>query len=301
VPEADGVRVDAGVVTGSEVGIHYDPMLAKIVAHAGTRPEAIDKMLGALGALAAEGVVTNREFLMRVLGHPAFARGETHTHFIEQHLAEPEADDSRAERERWAAVAAMLAGRAARLGERGVLPALEPGFRNNRFAPEHVEFRLSDRHVRVDYAPAGHGAQSVSVDGSEHRVRDVRRAGSELAFEDENGLVHRFRVSTRGEHFYVHTRAGSFTLVEVPRFPERQAVLAPGAAIAPMPGKVVKVAVAEGALVSAGDVLVVLEAMKMEHSVKSPDAGVVAELLVSVGEQVDADQVLAVVSAPSDS
>jgi acetyl-CoA carboxylase biotin carboxylase subunit len=296
VPDVPGLRVDSGVETGSEVGIHYDPMLAKVVVHAQTREEAIQKMLGALAGLAAEGLTTNREFLMRVLSHPAFAAGQTHTHFIDEHLAGAPEDPRRPERERWAAVAGNMAGRAARLAGRRLLPTLVSGFRNNRFAREHVEYRLLDRHVRVDYTARADGALEVSLDQNEHVVRDIAVAGRSVAFEDERGVRRRFRVSARGDHFHVHTREGSFTLVELPRFPERETVLAPGACVAPMPGKVVKVLVAEGAHVAAGDLLVVLEAMKMEHSVKAPEEGVVSEILVSEGEQVEAEAVLVVVS-----
>ena len=90
---------------------------------------------------------------------------------------------------------------------------------------------------------------------------------------------------------------GSVAFLERPRFPEPEIEVAPGACVAPMPGKVVKLAVAEGDAVEMGQVLVVLEAMKMEHSVKAPESGVVRQLLVSEGEQVEADAVLAVVSS----
>ncbi|GMV17815.1 MAG: ATP-grasp domain-containing protein [Myxococcales bacterium] len=294
VPEMPGLRVDSGVEQGSEVGIHYDPMLAKVIVHAPSRAEATQKMLGALAGLAAEGLVTNREFLMRVLAHPEFRAGATHTHFIEQHLSERPSDPTRAERERWAAVAATLAGRAERTRER-TLPGVEPGFRNNRSSREWVEYRLADRHVKVEYAGLSGGKLAICFDGSEHVVREIACAGRHVSFEDETGLRHVFRVSARGDHWFVHARSGSFTLVELPRFPEKQLSAAPGACVAPMPGKVVKVVALEGTAVNAGDVLLVLEAMKMEHSVKAPEAGIVKELLVSEGEQVEADAVLAVV------
>ena len=298
VPEMPGLRVDSGVETGFEVGIHYDPMLAKVIAHAPSRGEAIQKMIGALARLSAEGLVTNREFLLRVLTHPEFRAGATHTHFIEQHLAERPDDPSRPERERWAAVAATLSARDQRLRSRDVLGGLTPGFRNNPTGREWVEYRLADRHVRVEYATLGRASLAVSFDGSEHAVREVSVDGVHVSFEDEAGVRRNFRVSQRSDHWYVHAQSGSFTLVELPRFPEKLMAVAPGACVAPMPGKVVKVVALEGTAVAAGDVLLVLEAMKMEHSVKAPEAGVVKQLLVSEGEQVEADAVLAVVGAP---
>jgi acetyl-CoA carboxylase biotin carboxylase subunit len=300
VPAIPGLRVDSGVTNGSEIGIHYDPMLAKVVVSAPSRPEAIQKMVGALSSLAAEGVITNREFLIRVLRHPEFVAGATHTHFIDDHLSAPVADPSRADRERWAAVAATLAGRALRTEGTKILPTLTSGFRNNRYSREFVEYRLDDRHVRVEYAPTGGGGIELSFDGSEHAVRDVEWAEPRMSFEDESGSVHHFRVSRRADHWFVHSRQGSFTLVELPRFPERALAVAEGACVAPMPGKVVKLVAHEGTAVKAGDVLVVLEAMKMEHSVRAPEDGIVSEVLVSEGEQVEGDAVLVVVSPASE-
>jgi 3-methylcrotonyl-CoA carboxylase alpha subunit len=294
VPDMPGLRVDSGVETGTEIGIHYDPMLAKIITHAPSRNESIQKMLGALSRLAAEGVVTNREFLARVLRHPEFRVGATHTHFIDQHLAARPEDPTRPERERWAAVAAALAGRSERSAERA-LPGIAPGFRNNPWGREWVEYRLADRHVRVEYGSAERGVLSIAFDGNEHKVRELAIDGRHVSFEDETGLRHVFRVTRRADHWFVHAAAGSFTLVELPRFPEKQVTVAPGTCTAPMPGKVVKVVALEGTAVAAGDVLLILEAMKMEHSVKAPEAGIVAELLVSEGEQVEADAVLVIV------
>lgn len=295
VPPIPGLRVDSGVERGSEVGIHYDPMLAKVITHAATRPEAIQKMLGALSRFAAEGLITNREFLLRVLDHAEFRAGATHTHFIEEHLSEPAPDPERATRERWAAVAATLVGRAERQAESRLLPALLPGFRNNRSSREWVEYRLSDRHVRVEYANLDAQRLAIAFDANEHSVSHVSVEGPHVAFEDEDGVRRSFRVSRRDDHWFVHGLQGSFTLVELPRFPEKEVKVAAGACVAPMPGKVVKVVSQEGTRVEAGDVLVVLEAMKMEHSVRSAEVGIVKQMLVSEGEQVEADAVLAVV------
>ena len=294
VPDMPGLRVDSGVEQGTEIGIHYDPMLAKVITHAATRGEAIQKMLGALSHLAAEGVTTNREFLMRVLAHPEFRAGATHTHFIQDHLREPATDPLRPEREAWAAVAATLAARDTRMRARRTLPALPLGFRNNRVSREWVEYRLGERSLRVEYAGLDGNTLQVSADGAEHQVRQVIVALPRVSFEDESGLGHAFRVSRRDDHVFVHGLDGSVVFLELPRFPEKQLATAAGACVAPMPGKVVKVVAKLGDAVQTGDVLVVLEAMKMEHSVKASEAGIVVEMRVSEGEQVESEVVLAV-------
>ena len=294
-PEMPDLRVDTGVEAGTEIGIHYDPMIAKVITWAPSRPEAIQKMRGALSKLSLQGVVTNRAFLLRVLGHEEFASGNTHTHFIDEHLSSPETDapDPTA----LGAIAVALEGRHARQSSRDVLPALSPGFRNNRFAPEWVELRRESGVQRVEYTPRPDGSLSVHVGELHSTLRNVSVEGPEVSFEDGDGVRHTWRVIRAGDHVYAHGVEGSVAFLELPRFPEPEIEVAPGACVAPMPGKVVKLAVAEGDAVEMGQVLVVLEAMKMEHSVKAPESGVVRQLLVSEGEQVEADAVLAVVSS----
>ncbi len=293
LPPLEGLRVDSGVETGSEVSIHYDPMLAKIITHAPSRPEAVQKMIRALQTLSVQGIRTNRAFLLRVLSHPEFTAGHTHTHFIEDHLSggAPAADPGL---ERLAAVAAALAAHEARRRERTVLPALPSGYRNNRYSAESVEYHAGERLLRVEYVRAGAAHFRFEVDGSGSDVLLVGEQGREIVFE-QDGLRQRVRVVRSGPRVYCHTQDGSVTLVEEPRFPEPESALAHGACVAPMPGKVVKLLVAEGQAVEAGEVLVILEAMKMEHSVKAPESGVVEKILVSEGEQVDVDAVLAVI------
>jgi acetyl-CoA carboxylase biotin carboxylase subunit len=296
VPDMPGLRVDTGVEGGSVVGIHYDPMLAKVIVSAPTRHEAIQKMHGALGLFACEGVVTNRQFLRRVLAHPEFVAGNTHTHFIQDHLAAPVDDAERETRLGRALVAALLVSRETRRSERRVLPGLEPGFRNNPFAPEQVDYKLGDRTLKVGYAPERDKKLRIGIDGESRTVRLVSHSAPELAFEDEAGIVHRFRVSQRGDRWFVHAVEGSFTLQELPRFASGTAAVTEGACIAPMPGKVVKVEARAEASVKRGDVLVVLEAMKMEHPVKAPKDGVVERVLVKEGDQVEADAPLVVLA-----
>ncbi len=294
LPALDGLRVDSGVETGSDVGIHYDPMLAKIIVHAPGRAEAIQKMIRALSTLSVQGVKTNRAFLIDVLSHPEFAAGRTHTHFIEDHLAgrSVTADADLVAR---AAIAATLFDHQARRRSRKLLPALEPGFRNNRFAPEHVEYAIGDRTLRVEYDNLGQGRFRVWLDGAEQRVLLVSTSGAETTFEDGAGVRRRVRVVQDGLRWHTHQLGGDVVLVEAPRFPERARAVAHGACIAPMPGKVVRVLVSQGQTVSAGDALVILEAMKMEHTVKAPEDGTVTGLHVEEGEQVSEGAVLAVV------
>jgi acetyl-CoA carboxylase biotin carboxylase subunit len=293
-PELPGLRIDSGVEVGSEIGIHYDPMLAKLIVHAPTRAEAIRKLARVLRTASVQGLTTNLEFLGRVLEHPEFVAGNTHTHFIDEHLAAPAADDPKAAA--IAAIAATLVSFEQARRARQILPALEPGFRNNRFGRQMVDYKLGDHSLRVAYVSRGGGRFDFDVADASFSVNLVEQDGKIVRFDDGDGRRHTLRVNRVGARHYTHQDGRSQLLLELPRFPEPELELTRGACTAPMPGKVVAVLVGESDHVTAGQTLVVLEAMKMEHAVKAASDGSVERVLVSAGEQVEADAVLVVVS-----
>jgi len=295
-PDVPGLRVDAGVETGTEVGIHYDPMLAKVIAHAPTRRDAIALLRWSLERASIAGVTTNRGLLHRVLGHPAFVAGELDTHFLDHHADAVRAPAPAPERLRAAAIAATLAGYAARQRGPRPLPAVEPGWRNVRFSDEELAFGVGDRRIAVAYRNLGGGRLAFTVDGV---AADVRLHGA-----DEDGAVAAVafeldgvRVARRVARDDLRWSVDGLVLVEEPRFPDAAGHAVAGGLVAPMPGKVVKVLVEAGQPIAAGATLLILEAMKMEHAVVAPADGVVAALHVAVGDQVSGDQLLAVVGA----
>jgi propionyl-CoA carboxylase alpha chain len=301
--DVPGLRVDAGVETGSEVGIHYDPMLAKVIAHAATRRDAIALLRRSLERATVAGITTNREHLHRVLGHPAFGSGELDTHFLDHHADALRAPPLSAGRLRTAAIAATLAGFAARLA--ASTPLAPPGWRNVWFADPVLTFAVGEQRLALAYRSLGADRFTITVDGAPSTVRLVAvepRAGSgaavEVVFEDDGHRVRR-RVVSDGGATGARWHVDGLVLVEEPRFPEAVAAAVAGGLTAPMPGKVVKVLVEAGQDVAAGAALLVLEAMKMEQTVRAPTDGVVAALHVSTGEQVEADQLLAVVTPAS--
>jgi acetyl-CoA carboxylase biotin carboxylase subunit len=315
LPALAGVRVDAGIEAGQDVGVHYDPMLAKLICHAPTRAEAIARLTRFLREMSVQGVITNRALLVRILSHPAFRAGEVDTHFLERHADEllgpdraPEhaPDAETAARWRRAAVAATLWAHEARRGHRTLLPALEPGFRNNRGDDEQVEYELgpsAGARARVRYRNLGGRRLRVEVAvGDEAPAVDIVRIahldGPWLHVEDGRSL-RRFRViaeAAPSPRWFVHALDGDVTLVEQPRFADARKDAVAGGLTAPMPGKVIKVLVTAGQAVTAGQTMLVLEAMKMEHPVRAPADGVVSEIAAGEGEQVDAGQLLAVVT-----
>jgi acetyl-CoA carboxylase biotin carboxylase subunit len=295
LPPAEGLRVDSGVETGSEVSIHYDPMLAKIITSGESRPLALQRMRSALRSLSVQGVTTNREFLLRVLDHPAFIAGDIDTHFIEKHLQEELGDGPSEADEQRAAIAAALASQQLHDRERVLVPGVPSGWRNNYHSPQSVEYTVGDREVRVDYRHLGDGRFTVWTGDAERDVRVVSWEAPELTLEEDS---YRWgaRMSFDGDRAYVHTAQFSVGLARKPRFADKSQAVPEGGCVAPMPGKIVELRVDEGDTVHAGQVLMIMEAMKMEHSVTAPQDGNVAQLLVAAGDQVDADALLAVVS-----
>ncbi|HVV81666.1 MAG TPA: biotin carboxylase N-terminal domain-containing protein [Kofleriaceae bacterium] len=294
LPSVAGLRVDAGVQAGSEIGIHYDPMLAKVIAHADRREDAAALLAWALERAVIAGVVTNRELLARVLRHPAFLAGELDTHFLERHGELATEGPSAEVMARGALAATLWQHERGRRAPRP-LPHVEPGWRNVWVADQRVGWRCGDVEADVVYRHLGGGTFDVREADGSHRLEVLAADDREVAWQVD-GRAWRARVVEVAGGVHVAGAGWAVTLAAVPRFPERRAAAAAGSLVAPMPGKVVKVLVAVGDEVAAGAPLLILEAMKMEQPVKSAVAGVVSRLAVTAGEQVAAEQVLAVVT-----
>ena len=290
------VRADLGVAAGSVVGIHYDSMLGKIIAHAPTRTEAALLLARALQETWVPGLVTNRELLARVLAHPAFIAGELDTHFLAHHAGELGARPPGLDRLRVAAVAATLHGILSRAHPTPLAPT---AWRNVQFADQRVTYKLGETEIQIGYRDAGtgDGALVLAIGGKPTPVARYGHDGDRLWFVEHGGHLRRARVTSAAGKTWVLSEGLLLALVEEPRFAEAGAALAAGALVAPMPGKVVKVLASVGQEVAAGAPLVVLEAMKMEHTVRATEAGIVRAVHVVVGDQVDGDRLLAVVTA----
>jgi propionyl-CoA carboxylase alpha chain len=219
---------------------------------------------------------------VRVLRHPEFLAGATDTGFLTRHaLTDEPADHDRLRRH---AVAAALASAAERRAAAPVQPLVPSGWRNVAAMPQVVAFTAGDEHLEVRYR--GHAVEGVD------RVWSATPTEVDLTID---GVRRRVAVERIGPVSYVDDDSGSSVLTEVERFPLPDAAVAAGSLLAPLPGSVVRVLVEAGDAVTRGQTLVVLEAMKMEHSIQSPADGTVTELPVQVGQQVATGEVLAVV------
>jgi propionyl-CoA carboxylase alpha chain len=299
IPALRGVRVDAGVTDGSVVSPHYDPMLAKVIAHGATRAEAARTLARALAQAAIHGVTTNRDLLVGILRDGEFLAGHTDTGYLPRHpeLVTPEPDDGEPAR----AVAAALALQAHHRAEARVLGGLPSGWRNVGGPPQSVAYAVGDRTLEVSYAFRREGL-AAHVNGSGRQDDEIRsHAEAPDAVTLLVGGVRRtYAVHRAAGETFVDGPDGSSAFRDVPRFADPNAVAHAGSLLAPMPGTVIRVLAGTGDAVRAGAALVVLEAMKMEHTVAAPVDGVVGEMHVAPGDQVETRQVLAVVEEPEE-
>jgi len=289
----DWLRVDSGIERGSEISIFYDPMIAKIVTKGGTRVEATQRMIYALENLSVQGIETNREFMLAILRHPEYVAGHIHTHFIEQHMqAELKAAvDPLLVRD--CGIAAALHGQASRRTNVHV-PAVRTGYRNNPWRDQFVDLTLGEQKLHVTYGDLGKGRFRVASGDFKAQAWLVSHEGDEVVMELE-GLRRRYRVIVEGTRIFVQVNGRAVTFHEAPRFPDLDSAVPEGGCVAPMPGKIVKIDVEPGQKVAKGARLLVMEAMKMEHSITAAVPGTVESVSVKVGQQVEADQVLIVV------
>jgi len=294
-----GIRLDSGVVDGSVVSIHYDPMLAKVISYAPTRRQAALVLANALARARLHGVRTNRELLVNVLRHPAFLDGATDTAFFDTHgLATLSAPLANPHTLRLSAIAAALADAAHNRADAAVLGSIPSGWRNlpSGYQVKTYSDDEATEHL-IHYRYTREGLDVVDLEGAAS-PRLVSSAPDEVVLADGDGVAHRFAVARYGPDVYIDSPLGPVHLVALPRFPEPGSAVDQGSLVAPMPGNVIRVGAAVGESVHAGQPLVWLEAMKMEHTITAPADGVLVELNVHTGQQVELGAILARVEAP---
>lgn len=306
-PEGDGVRVDVGIQTGDEVTPYYDPMLAKVCAWGATREEALRRLDRALGQTVLFGVRNNVDYLRRVLLHPAHVAGQISTAFVQRYaddlLAGPEMAEGENEQIAWAGIAVTLR----RLANQGA----GRNWRNNRWRPVierfsggsfadtedesaalPVEIRLAAQRDGAFDAEALVGSHKLAM-----RVIVKGEGKDELDVELNRRRVRALVIHAGGDEWWARVGERTVHLVWRDPLPRASALAHHGGSLtAPMPGQVIAVHVTEGQRVRRGDALFILEAMKMEHTVRAPSDGVVTSVRFAVGDQTPAGALLAEVT-----
>jgi len=288
--EAPMVRWDSGVVAGSVIGTDFDPMLAKVIGYAATRREAAGQLALALQRAHLGGVVTNRDFLVATLRSEEFLAGNTTTDFIAR-VAPARSLEIDATELQHAARAAALWLQGYNRSRASALATAPSGWRNARMPAQSVAFRWRDRDLTVTYHRKRDGRFSFE-DGTDARVHHWSEDAIDVEIDGRRSCA---RVTRSDDRLVVHHPLGDVDLTELPRFETPGSEDEAGGFVAKMPGKVIELRVKVGDRVAAGDTLLVLEAMKMEHPMTATEDGVVTEVRVGEGDQVESGAVLLVV------
>ncbi|MER7798713.1 biotin carboxylase N-terminal domain-containing protein [Streptomyces parvulus] len=276
-PQGDGVRTDSGLSEGSEVGSLYDPMLSKVIAYGPDRETALRRLRAALARTVTLGVQTNAGFLRRLLAHPAVVAGDLDTGLVEREAEGLVSTD--VPEEVYEAAAAVRLDALRPRGDGWTDPFSVPDGWRTGGEPKPVAFPMRATGLEpVTHSPRGthtvtDDQVAVTLDGVRHTFD---RAGDWLGRDGDAWHVRDHDPVAASLTRSAHAGADSLT--------------------APMPGTVTVVKVAVGDEVAAGQSLLVVEAMKMEHVISAPHAGTVAELDVAPGTTVAMDQVLAVIA-----
>jgi propionyl-CoA carboxylase alpha chain len=293
---APGLRVESGVEEGSQIGVYYDPLLAKVIAHAPDRDSAIRKLTYALRQFAAQGVETNREFLIHVLESAPFRAGQAHTGWT----IEPHASGD-AEQDQVFAEIAHAYRQHTEHKRRKVLPSIPLRFRNNPYPAPADKFEIGGKEFQVSAGILKSPTFSAkSAESTGHPRLEILAVDNESVIALVDGVRHHFQVRRVGQAYFLRSDLGQRAVTGLPRYPRAEG---PGrqAANSPMPGQVLRVLAMPGQRVQPGDPLVVLEAMKMEQTVRATMSGRVDAVLVRAGQIVSPGQMLVEISSVEES
>ena len=285
-------RWDTGVESGSVVGTSFDPMLAKVISYGATRTDAAIKLARALEAAHIGGLTTNRDFLISTLKTKEFLDGDTTTDFIDRVKPSRVLEISDSDMNHATAIAALWIQELNRQDD-NVLGHLPSGWTNGRTPKQNIQFKYKDQEINVEYRAKRDGSFAIH-NSSIAFVYECYENGIDLEFD---GRRHFSKVTIHKNLLLVHMPFGDILLEIIPRFVVPGVEVQAGGLVAPMPGKVIDLKVKKGSKVKSGETLVILEAMKMEHSIKATEDGVISELFIASNDQVENGALLMVLDS----
>jgi len=278
---ASEVRWDSGVEEGSVIGTDFDPMLSKVISWAPNRIDAANKLARGLEKAHMGGVITNRQFLISCLRNESFLNGNTTTDFIEREALETKKNLSANELHHASTAIALWLAQQNRVSDpvTGFIPA---NWTNGRMPLQRVKLLFMQNEIEVKYKLNKDNLYEVM--GSICKIYHCDSAGIDIEIDSHRFYAH---VTGAGSEILINMPFGDVNASVLPRFIEPGNEVPEGGLIAPMPGKVIDVKVKKGSKVKAGDTLVIIEAMKMEHSIKATETGKIAKVMIQLNDQVD--------------
>ena len=287
-PLNEGIRWDNGVESGDVVTPNYDPMLAKVIAHAETREQASKLLAKELKSTHIAGLITNKEFLVNCLENKSFLGGKTTSDFIERESKKIFLDIDKGLVDKSMKAAVLWLQQINKLDNER-LNFLPRNWTNGIMPKENISFTYQEEEYIFSY-------ENISKDIVIHRKYFERISESKAKLLDHNQanirveldeIILSAQITKQNDLITVNLGKGDVCFKINPRFADPNEVSIEGGLVAPMPGKILKIMNKKGAKVKAGDTLIILEAMKMEHTIKASDQGIISDLFVKVGDQVE--------------
>lgn len=290
-PEREGIRVDHGIHCGDTVSAHYDPMLAKVIAFGPDRATAARRLASAIEDIQLVGVNTNKRFLLNVLRHPAFINAEATTAFIEQHFTEHASTQNTALAIGTLARAAMIYFQHPSFGQ--------PSWSSAAPQVYHFTLKINEQAHAVQIQKQ-EDSYLVKSEAQETELTLVSH-GANQAVVIEEGIRQGFSYALQDKTLFLDDGSGHFRIDDITQLPASVSEQnASGEINAVMDGVIVDVLAKEGDAVEAGQLMVVMEAMKMEHQLKALSTGLVTEVRAAIGQQVKSKELLVTISSNDD-
>ena len=283
-------RFDSGVETGSIITTEFDPMIAKVTVHAPTRREAAARLARVLETTRIQGLTTNRDFLVNTLRTDEYISGDTTTDFIER--VNPDRVITKdQEALQSAAIAIAIESQAKRRANAKINKRIRGGWRNSTMPDEELTLEAYGEEIKLRYKSNRDNSFNFSFEETSHVVTVIDSGNGSVEI-DIDGQRSQYTLDKIGEEWLVHSTFCDFEFKELPRYPISSSDDFGGGLVAPMPGAILSIDIKPGDTVKKGDVLVILEAMKMEHRITAPRDGIVGSVQTAVGEQVENEQLL---------
>ena len=288
VPAVDGLRIETAIKSGSQISIHYDPMIAKIIVWDKNRSTAHRKIAYTLKHLKCLGLTTNQDFLLHLFEQPAIQKGEYDTHYISNHFDATTFNQKSTQQLELAAIASTLLNWYERNQQRTLLQSMPSGWRSNRYAPQEVTYFLDEAELKVEYIAQANHHFDFQIGENSHSVYLNEVTAPHLSFR-VNGVQYQAAIAQKGNQYFIHLpETGNITLVKKERFPSKLVEKVEGGYEAPMPSQIIQVLVEAGQEVKTDDPLMIISSMKMENTIAAEKDGKVAEVYAVEGQNVEA-------------
>lgn len=294
VPTAvQGLRIETAIDSGSTVSVYYDPMIAKIIVWDKTRAAAHDKLEYVLENMVCQGITTNQTFLLTLLQHEDFRKGNYDTHFINNKIALSDIGKITTEQLHEAAIAATLYDWQQRNTDkkRNLLRGLPSGWRNSLYDFQKENYHFDDVDLTVKYRYLD-GSFLFKIENKTTQVSICQVFKDTIRLEID-GVQKDFSVVAVGNNRFLHSSSfGHILLMLKDRFPKKEKEILKGGYEAPIPSQIIKILVKEGDKVALGDALIIISSMKMENTICATEGGIVESIFAEVGKNVEAGFVL---------